>query len=52
MNCKPRTCRGHADPILSSTWIIEIEETFDSDKCPNKDNVVFVVTMFENEALY
>ena len=52
MTCKTQTCHGDVDPIVSSMWITEIEETLDTSKCGNKDNMVYVVTMFKNEALY
>ena len=52
MTCNPRTCHRDIDPIVSSMWITKTEERFDTSKCANKDNVVYVVAMFKNEGLY
>ncbi|XP_052622738.1 uncharacterized protein LOC128128017 [Lactuca sativa] len=32
MNCKPPIFNGEIDPVLSSTWIMEIEGTFDGEE--------------------
>ncbi|CAI9272177.1 unnamed protein product [Lactuca saligna] len=37
MNYKPPIFNGEIDPILSSTWIMEIEGTFDTSKCADED---------------
>ncbi|KAL4571485.1 hypothetical protein LXL04_018245 [Taraxacum kok-saghyz] len=52
MTCKPPVFDGEPDPIKSTRWITEIEETFDTSKCADEDRVVYAVTMFKNEAIY
>ena len=51
MNCKPPIFNGEIDPVLSSTWIMEIEGTFDTSKCADEDNVIYVATMLKGEAI-
>ncbi|XP_023742966.1 uncharacterized protein LOC111891113 [Lactuca sativa] len=52
MNCKPPIFNGEIDPVLSSTWIMEIEGTFDSSKCADEDRVIYAATMLKGEAIH
>nr|KAJ0222512.1 hypothetical protein LSAT_V11C200051360 [Lactuca sativa] len=52
MNCKPPIFNGEIDPVLSSTWIMEIEGTFDTSKCANEDKIIYVATMLKGEAIH
>nr|KAJ0216609.1 hypothetical protein LSAT_V11C300146350 [Lactuca sativa] len=40
MNCKLPIFNGEIDPVLSSTWIMEIEGTFDTSNCADEDKVI------------
>nr|KAJ0192365.1 hypothetical protein LSAT_V11C800454700 [Lactuca sativa] len=52
MNCKPPIFNGEIDPVLSSTWIMEIEGTFDTSKCADEDKVIYAATMLKGEAIH
>ncbi|CAI9264967.1 unnamed protein product [Lactuca saligna] len=52
MNCKPPIFNGEIDPILSSTWIMEIKGTFDTSKCADEDKVIYAATMLKGEAIH
>nr|KAJ0210122.1 hypothetical protein LSAT_V11C400222870 [Lactuca sativa] len=52
MNCKPPIFNGEIDPVLSSTWVMEIEGTFDTSKCADEDKVIYAATMLKGEAIH
>nr|KAJ0219575.1 hypothetical protein LSAT_V11C300131780 [Lactuca sativa] len=52
MNCKPPIFNGEINPIFSSTWIMEIEGTFDTSKCADEDKVIYAATMLKGEAIH
>ncbi|XP_023756602.1 uncharacterized protein LOC111905162 [Lactuca sativa] len=52
MNCKPPIFNGEIDPILSSTWIMEIEGTFDTSKCADEDKVIYAETILKGEVIH
>ncbi|KAL7586867.1 hypothetical protein Lser_V15G40227 [Lactuca serriola] len=52
MNCKPPIFNGEIDPVLSSTWIMEIEGTFDTSKCADEDKVIYAAIMLKGEAIH
>ncbi|XP_023761374.1 uncharacterized protein LOC111909838 [Lactuca sativa] len=52
MNCKPPIFNGEIDPVLSSTWIMEIEGTFDTSKCADEDKVIYAATLLKGEAIH
>ncbi|KAL7603918.1 hypothetical protein Lser_V15G16743 [Lactuca serriola] len=52
MNCNPPVFNKEIDPVLSSTWIMEIEGTFDTSKCADEDKEIYTVTMLKGEAIH
>nr|KAJ0207852.1 hypothetical protein LSAT_V11C500228720 [Lactuca sativa] len=52
MNCKPPIFNREIDPVLSSTWIMEIEGTFDISKRVDEDKVIYAATMLKREAIH
>nr|KAJ0190222.1 hypothetical protein LSAT_V11C800426910 [Lactuca sativa] len=52
MNCRPPVSNGEIGPVLSSTWIMEIEGTFDTSKCADEDKVIYVATMLKGDAIH
>nr|KAJ0201894.1 hypothetical protein LSAT_V11C600326700 [Lactuca sativa] len=52
MNCKPPIFNREIDIVLSSTWIMEIEGTFDTSKCADEDKVIYDATMLKGEAIH
>ncbi|CAI9278423.1 unnamed protein product [Lactuca saligna] len=52
INCKPPIFNGEIDPVLSSTWIMEIEGTFDISTCADEDKVIYVATLLKGEAIH
>ncbi|KAI3763911.1 hypothetical protein L2E82_13911 [Cichorium intybus] len=52
LTCKPPSFEGEIDPIIASRWVTEIEETFDTSKCADEDQVIYAARMLKGEALY
>lgn len=51
MDCKPPTFKGGEDLLACMRWIKKMEQVFESGEFTSRQQVTFVVRMFEGEAL-